>query len=273
MNSLFVKKKSNEIEEFDKNKFKKSLTLSGVESADCDDIIDCLEPQICEGTSTREIHKLTKKALEKKSRILAANYHLVRGIYELGPTGYPFEILCAQMLEKKGFETEVGVVMQGEFVTHEVDVVAKREDFNLLCECKFHNKNSGTSDVKVALYINSRFHDILGHHGKDSYDSYAIITNTSFSKDAIAYAEGVGLKLFSLNYPVKDTFTDHIIRYRLYPITCLKTLRKMDIQFLLGKGIVVIKQLKENIHLLEERKVAPKKINEIQREINLLIKA
>lgn len=273
MKNFVIKKRCSDYEPFDLLKLRKSLQKSGASRSLCDEVVSEISPKIRDRSTSNELFKLARKTLAKKSQVLAANYHIVRGIYELGPTGYPFEKLCAEMLKKKGFHTRVGVILKGEYVKHEVDVIAERSDARLLCECKFHNKNTGKSNVKVPLYIQSRFLDILGHHGKDSYNSYAIFSNTTFSKDAITYAEGVGIKLFSMNYPRKNTFVDHIIRYKIYPITCLKTLKRRDIQFLLDKGVVVIKQLKERIELLEEREIKPNEITAIQREINLLLKA
>lgn len=272
MKNFVIRKRCQDYEPFDLVKLKESLKKSGASYSMCNDIIDEISPKLKDGTTSNQVFKLARQSLAKKSKVLAANYHLVRAIYELGPTGYPFEVLCAQMLAKKGFKTEVGKIIKGKYVSHEVDVVAKRDDVSLLCECKFHNKNTGKSHVKVPLYIHSRFLDILEEHGKSSYNAYAIFSNTTFSKDAIAYAEGVNIKLFSMNYPKKNTFVDHIIRYKIYPITCLKSLRKRDANYLLDKGIVVIKQLKENITMLAQRDVNNKEINAIQREINLLLK-
>jgi hypothetical protein len=272
MKNFVIKKRCQDYEPFDLVKLEKSLKKSGANKSLCNEVLNEIKPKIKDRSTSTQLFKLASRSLAKKSKVLAANYHLVRAIYELGPTGYPFEVLCAEMLKKKGFETEVGKIMQGQFVKHEVDVIATRDDAKVLCECKFHNKHTGRSNVKVPLYIHSRFLDILAKHGEDSYNAYAIFSNTTFSKDAITYAEGVNIKLFSMNYPRKDTFVDHIIRYKIYPITCLKSLKKRDSQYLLNKGIVVIKQLKENISYLRDLNLDNKEINAIQREINLLLK-
>jgi len=272
MKNFVIKKRCHDFEPFDLSKLEKSLKRSGATQTMCNEILNEISPKIRDRSTSAKLFQLASKSLAKKSKILAANYHLVRAIYDLGPTGYPFEVLCSEMLKKKGFKTSVGQILQGKYVRHEIDVIATRGDANILCECKFHNKNTGKSNVKVPLYIRSRFLDILEEHGNDSYDAFAIFSNTTFSKDAITYAEGVNLKLFSMNYPRKNTFVDHIIRYKIYPITCLKMLRKKDAAFLLNKGVVVIKQLKENIDLLVERNLGNKEINAIQREINLLLK-
>ena len=48
---------------------------------------------------------------------------------ELGPSGFPFEKLVGKILEQEGFETRVGVIVQGNCVQHEVDVIARLMTF------------------------------------------------------------------------------------------------------------------------------------------------
>ena len=73
---------------------------------------------------------------------------------------------------------------------------------------------------------------------------YAIFSNTKFSKDALKYANGVGLKIFSMDYPDKNTFIDLVMRYKVYPITVLRKLKVVYQRKLLALGIVTIKQVK-----------------------------
>lgn len=217
--------------------------------------------------SSAKLHRETYRALLKRSALVAANYNIPQAIYSLGPTGYPFEILCAEMLKAKGFETEVGVVKQGEFISHEIDVVARRQDLNLYCEAKFHNIKQYKNDVKTALYVYARYLDLKrGNQGEDFH--YALISNTTFSKDAVTYSEGVGLILISMNHPHKDTFIDHIRRYKVYPVTILKSLRKGEKRRLLEAGVVTVKQL-EREHL-DELKMPEERAVKVMQEVKIL---
>ncbi len=240
-----VRKKSKLEEEFSINKYKKSLEKAGISKKKCREIYNEIEPKLSHYFSSSELHHKTYKIILKHSKIYAANYDIKRAIYNLGPTGYPFEVLCAEMLKAKGYKTRVSVYKKGMFVKHEVDVVAERSDGNIFCECKFHNAKLHKNDIKIPLYVHSRFLDIQEANPKEKF-VYALMSNTDFSVDAIKYSQGVGLLLFSMNYPVKNTFVDIIKKYKVYPISVLKSLKVRDRNTLLDKGIVVLKQLKDN---------------------------
>jgi hypothetical protein len=198
---------------------------------------------------------------------LAANYNVVKAIYALGPTGFPFEILCSEMLKAKGFKTTVSVIKKGKFVNHEVDVVAEREDVNVYFECKYHGKKFYKNDIQVALYINSRYLDIQAGNPEEKF-RYGIISNTYFSEDAMKYSRGVGILLYSMNYPKDNNFIDLIQRYKVYPISVLRSLKVSDRKLLFDKKIVVVKQM--NRKCLENLEIPESNIVKILKEVKEL---
>ncbi len=264
---FLIQKKSKNFEKFSKQKFKSSLLSAGLSEKKSEEVFDEINSHLDEYFSTALLHKATYKAILKRSKVYAANYDIKRAIYNLGPTGFPFEILCAQMLEAKGFQTQVGVVKQGKYVSHEVDIIAHREDQSLYCECKFHAQKFYKNDIKIPLYVHSRYLDLKEANPGENF-RYALISNTQFSSDAIAYSRGVGLVLYSLNYPEKNTFVDHIKKYKVYPITVLKSLRVKDRKKLLEQGIVVIKQVSEKD--LEDIGILKNMRTKIMQEIKVL---
>ena len=268
--TIFLKKINGRQEAFNRKKLRESLTLAGVDHELSNEIIEIVLPSIQDGMSTTRVHNLAFKELRKHSKVLAANYKVKRAILELGPTGFPFEILCSELFKSKGFKTTVGLDVEGEFVKHEVDIYAVRDDFKVMAECKFHNSKTKKNDIKTALYINSRALDIKANKKSLDFDKFAICTNTHFSKDAIRYAEGVGLELISLNKDPKYSMVDNIIEYKVYPITCLKTLKKKIVPILLEKGIVVIGQLVERIDILESLEYEQSDIVAVLHEIEYL---
>ncbi len=270
MQDILIRKKRKIIEKFDEKKLRKSLTRSGATLSLCKKVLNEIRPLLTENITSTTLHNLSLKCLRKHSKVIAANYHIKRGIGQLGPSGYPFEILCSELLKMKGFKTQVGITVKGQFVSHEIDVYGKREDATFMAECKFHNSKSHRNDVKIPLYIHSRAMDVKNNPKSLDFDTFLILSNTCFSKDAIKYAEGVGLVLISMNHPQKDTFVDHIKRYKVYPITCLKSLRKADIHTLLDKKIVVIKQLQRRKEVMYEIGLDDTQVNEVLREIKLL---
>ena len=265
-NKNYIEKSDNHFEEINTRKYQKSLKRSGLNLTMRDKIVQEIG-DIENYFSTKELHKATYKAILKHSQLYAANYNIKQAIYALGPTGYPFEILCAQMLKAKGYQTKVSSIVRGQHVKHEVDVVAKREDLSIYCECKFHKRKYFKNNIKIPLYVHSRYLDIKEANPTLNF-KYALISNTDFSKDAIKYANGVGLLLFSMNYPKANTFCDIIKNYKVYPITILKSLRVKDCNALMGKKIVVIKQVKKSD--LIRIGLGPDQITKVLQEINLL---
>ena len=104
----------------------------------------------------------------------------------------------------------MSVVLNGACVTHEIDVLAEKEGNVYAIECKFHSNAKTTSNVKVPLYINSRFLDIqqqwnTNSNHKTHLKQGWLVSNTRFSQDAINYGKCVGLTLLSWDY-VKKKF-------------------------------------------------------------------
>ena len=267
LSSFYIQKKSKKFEAFNEKKYLKSLRQSGLTKTQQDKIFNEVSENINDYFSTTLLHQKTYKAILRCSRVFAANYDIKRSIYNLGPTGYPFEILCSEILKAKGFVTKVSVVKRGKFVKHEVDVVARRNDFSLFCECKYHSRKFHKNDIKIPLYVHSRYLDIKEAHPYDEF-SYAVMSNTQFSKDAINYAKGVGLHLYSMNYPKRNTFIDIIQKYKVYPITVLKSMRVRDRKLLFEKGIVVVKQVTRSC--LEEIHLPENQITKILQEVKVL---
>ncbi|NOQ92973.1 MAG: ATPase, partial [Flavobacteriaceae bacterium] len=90
-----------------------------------------------------------------------------------------------------------------------------------------------------------------------------IYTNTRFTSDAIDYANCVGLKLVSWDYPPGNSLKDKINNYRLFPITTLTALTKSDKTKLLEKGFVLCKDVCDNPQILTDVGIDKKKHKKI----------
>jgi Holliday junction resolvase-like predicted endonuclease len=247
-NNFNITKKSGEIIPFDVEKLKSSFKRSGASESDINDVITNLSEYVYDGITTKKLFQLAYKLLKKKSVEVAGRYRLKDAIMELGPTGFPFEKFVAELLKYQGFETEVGTIVQGQCVTHEVDVIAQKEGEKIMIECKFHGNTHTKSDVKVALYIHSRYNDVLkawkntDSKGIESYQGW-IVTNTRFTEDAMQYAKCVGLQLVSWDYPFQGSLRERIDISGLHPITVLQSITKREKQKLLDKGFVLCRML------------------------------
>lgn len=241
---IMVKKMSGELQEFSRDKLRGSLERSGADSILADEIVDHISSQVHEGLSTKVIHDRAFTMLKTHRKSFAARYNLKRAIFALGPSGFPFERYVARLFDTMGYMTQVGIVLPGKCVTHEVDVVLTKGDVHGFAECKFHNVPGMRCSVKTPLYVFARFEDICEHEGKpfrgDRNREGWLVTNTRFTDDALAYGSCAGLKLLGWNTGPLGESLERMIDVRgLHPITCLTSLKTEQKKMLLAEGIVL----------------------------------
>jgi hypothetical protein len=245
---IYIKKSDGEMELFSFEKLKRSLQSAGASKIVIETIIHKIQPVIYDGMSSNEIYKKAFALLKKHNKVCASRYSLKRALFDLGPTGYPFERLVGALLKEKGYKTEVSVILDGACVTHEIDVLAEKDGNVYAIECKFHSDAKAASNVKIPLYINSRFLDIqqqwnANSNHKTHLKQGWLVTNTRFTEDALNYGTCVGLTLLSWDYPKNNGLKANIDTLALYPVTTLTTLNKREKFLLIDKDVVLVKEL------------------------------
>lgn len=269
--NLLIKKASGESVPFSRDKLLGSLHRAGASDKLADSIVDEIESWLKDGVSTKKIYTKAFNLLKEKKNSLAARYSLKNSIMELGPTGYPFEHLVAQLIKKQGYEIKVGQIVQGYCVSHEVDVIATSPKKQFFVECKFYNSRGKNATVKVPLYIHSRVNDIVRRmklNPENSTVSYhgMIVTNTRFTSDAIDYGKCAGLHMISWDYPAGNSLKEMIERYGSFPITALVSLNNTQKQRLLDEGIVLCIQICSQPELLNKRGLTKSEIKKVLAE-------
>ncbi|MBA4743656.1 MAG: ATPase [Muricauda sp.] len=270
-----ITKSTGEKVDFSMEKLKNSLQFSGASEALVEDIVQRVQDELYQGITTREIYNRAFALLKKKESVYASKYKLKKAIYELGPTGFPFEKFVGGILHYSGYQTKVGEVLQGSCVSHEIDVLAiKNETLNII-ECKFHSEDGLKCNVKIPLYIHSRYQDVKlpleSQNNKDFKETKGwLATNTRFTQDALEYGKCVGLYLLSWDYPHGNGLKERIDRLRLYPITVSTLLSNREKQFLLERDIVLCRQLIKNSFLLDHLGVSNGRKQRILKEMKSL---
>tara|TARA_R110000868_G_scaffold286580_1_gene547023 strand:- start:74 stop:919 length:846 start_codon:yes stop_codon:yes gene_type:complete len=270
-------KSSGEKVKFSYEKLRNSLKRTGAENDLVTQIIGTVKDELYQGISTKEIYNRAFALLKKKKSYLASKYKLKKAIYELGPTGFPFERFIGAILKYSGYSIEVGKILQGKCVKHEVDVFAQKNSETIVVECKFHSQQGFNCNVKVPLYINSRFQDIKEKWGADSNKKSTlsagwVVTNTRFTEGAIIYGNCVGLYLLSWDYPIENGLKDRIDRLGLYPITVSTLLTNREKQFLLSRDVVLCRELIGDSFYLDHLGVSEIRKEKILNEIKQLCK-
>lgn len=250
MNNFYIIKSSGQAEQFDVEKLRNSLRRSGADETLVNQVLQELEGQWHEGISTKSIYKRAFKLLKRLHRPTAARYTLKQAMFDLGPTGFPFEDFFAEILKNRGYEVQTRVVLPGACVRHEVDVMGEKDRTLIWAECKYHPQPGSVSNVKIPLYFHSRFRDLQAQLEKNpdraGWRSEGwLVTNTRFSDDAAQYGHCAGLHLIGWNYPSGDSLRELIDDAGLHPVTCLTTLTRREKSVLLEQGFVLSRTLSE----------------------------
>ena len=272
-----IVKHSGNIVDFEREKLRDSLLKSGASKSIVEDVISQIEKQLYEGISTKKIYKLAFGLLKKNANSHAARYNLRAAIQLLGPAGFFFEKYIAKLFQSEGFETLTNLSLQGKCVSHEVDVVVRKNNYLTMIECKFHAGRDAVSDVKVPMYILSRFNDLKSQRlaifeENNVLDYCFIITNNRFTADAIQFARCSNISLLSWDYPDNENLRDKIDRSQLYPVTCLTTLTLAEKDRLMNVGIILVKELLDDTDCLKSIDLSQNRVKNVIREASELCK-
>ena len=163
-----ITKSSGESELFSADKLRGSLLRSGADQEVVEEIVE----QICSwlqnlnsetenssaggkdfglakrkgSITTRMIYDRAFQLLRRMTVGNAARYKLKKAMMELGPTGHPFEHFVGQIYKILGCEVEVGQVLDGLSVTHEMDVIATREVLSIR-DLSSGSENGGKNEL------------------------------------------------------------------------------------------------------------------------------
>lgn len=267
--SIDVVKADGTREPFKEEKLRTSLRRSGARTEDIDHVVREVARELHDGLTTKEIYRHAFSVLKKKETTAANRYSLRRALFDLGPTGFPFERFLAQVFEYEGYIVEVGAELKGACATHELDLVAFKKDNCFIAEAKFHVRPGIKSDLQDALYSYARFLDLKGvqpHAEFCSVKEGMVITNTKFTRTATDYAECVGLSLLSWNYPKEHNLQKRVEDSGLYPVTVLSCLSKSEKKRLLEENIVLCSDLVERQRHLSSLGIPQKKIEKALEE-------
>ena len=271
-----IKNNAGETVEFEISKLENSLRNSGAGEQSLKRVLETILPKCFDGITTGELYRMAFEELKKISNSVAARYSLKKALLELGPAGFYFEQWIARVFQNIGYKTETGQLIKGHAVTHEADVIAKKDDKTYWVECKFRNAEDTKISVTTPMYVLSRIKDISDIQynlfgTKTEFTAGWLITNTYFTKDSVAFSEYYGLRLLSWDYPKDKNIKSLVNQNALYPITCLTTLDGKQKQKLLEEKCVLAKELFNNQNLLNILELNDENKSEVLKEARELI--
>jgi hypothetical protein len=272
-----IKKRNGKIEVYQADKLQNSIEKVGLTEVEAELIVKEIEAKRFKKIlTTRKLHQETFWLLRKRSNAAAARYNIKKSVQELGPSGYPFERFFGELMKALNYKVEVGVHLQGNCLTHEIDVLADKvddeNDVRIMTECKFKNRLTHKVDTQTVLYIQARFQDLSKFWQKDSSlpktHKVCVATNTGFTTDAIKYSECMQMLLVSWDYPRKGQNLKRLIDdTATYPLTCLTTLTKAEKQVLLNKKVVLVRDIQANKLILDALNLTSRQRNKVLKEV------
>lgn len=273
MATIYVTKADGDREPFDADKLRESLRRAGVSDEQEAKVVAHVTQHIHDGTSTRNIYAHAFEYLRDSfDAPVAARYSVKRAVFDMGPSGYPFEQFVGALLHGQGYtHIRTGVALTGKCAPHEVDVVARKGERRVGVEVKFHNTPGVKTDLKDALYVYARFEDLKEAPQEDDRVTEGwLVTNTRFTRNAVRYGRCVGLTMFGWDYPRGEGILGLIESSGVHPVTCLTTLSPSEKRHLLDQNIVLCKQIKENPALLRDLGASPQHVDQILHEASQL---
>lgn len=238
--NILVRKKSGEKEPFSENKVINSMQRIGLPESLWNKVLSHVKSRLYPDITTSEIFSHITEFLEVTDKKAGLKFNLKQAIFELGPTGFPFEKYLARILQTQGYKTTVDLEMRGECIMHEIDILLERADRREMVEAKFHNVGGIKTDVHVALYTYARFLDV-----KDNNNLNApwIITNTKLTEDAVSYALCKDIRVVAWSFPGENNLQDLIEKSRLYPLTILRSLSRNQKTDFLARNVVLVSDI------------------------------
>lgn len=261
--ATIITKADGTTEYFKVEKLRRSLRRAGAEPKEIHEITAAIDTMLYDGIQTQEIYRQAFALLRSSKLPAAARYSLRRALFNLGPTGFPFETFLARLFAADGYHTRTGVTIQGKCAAHEIDVAAYTNSHSFVGEAKFHSRPGIKSDLQVAMYSYARLLDLqearICTEDTCGIKEFWLITNTKFTSTAQMYGTCVGLKMLSWDFPKNDNLHDRIQRTAVYPITVLQGINTAQTEMLIDRDMILCRDIIEQEHMLRHLHLSKRK--------------
>ncbi|MCA9360342.1 ATPase [Candidatus Nomurabacteria bacterium] len=271
---ITITKADGTAEFFKIEKLRRSLRRAGASADEINEIVTEVNKTLYDGVQTQEIYRHAFSLLRNARPPAAARYSLRRALFNLGPTGFPFEKFLGRLFELDGYKIRTGIIIQGKCAPHEIDLAAYRKDHSFVGEAKFHSRPGVKSDLQVAMYSYARLLDLrdasICSEDICGIKEFWLITNTKFTTTAQDYGNCVGLKMLSWDYPKNDNLHDRIQRAAVYPITVLQNLSSSQAETLIARDIILCRDILAHEAVLRHLHLPKRKHEALMQEVRAL---
>ena len=261
--SVFVTKADGTRQLFDGEKVVRTCLRMGASRKIADEVVERVEKRLYDGIPTSKILQMTFRLLRSYKPAIRHLLDLRRGL-SLMDSKPEFEVFVQVLLANSGFEVSPNRIVPGKCVEHEVDAIAKKGGVTYFVEAKHHvnyHTPTGLDESRIARAILEDVSEGFQCGTCDlKIDRAMIVTNTRYSPHARRYGKCRNILQIGWSSPANLSLQSMIEENNLYPISCLRGLKRATKSKLVNSGIVLMKQL------LEEKPAALARKTGIQKE-------
>ena len=245
---VYVTKADGTRQLFDREKVVRTCLRMGASRKIADAVAERVEKRLYDGIQTSKILQMTFRLLRSYKPAIKHVLDLRRGL-SLMDSKPEFEIFVQLLLAHNGFEVSPNRIVAGKCVAHEVDAIARKGGVTYFVEAKHHvnyHTPTGLDESRIARAI---LEDVTEGFqcGKCDLkiDGAMIVTNTRYSEHARRYGKCRNILQIGWNSPANLSLQSMIEEKNLYPLSCLRGLKRETKTKLVNSRIVLIKQLLE----------------------------
>jgi hypothetical protein len=254
---VFVTKADGSLQLFDREKVVRTCLRMGVSRKIADDVMGRVEKMLYNGIPTSKILQMTFRLLRNYKPAIRHFLDLRRGL-SLMDSKPEFEVFVQILLAHNGFEVYPNRLVEGKCVKHEVDAIARKGHVTYFVEAKHHvnyHTPTGLDESRIARAILEDVSEGFQYGSCDlKIDRAMIVTNTRYSEHASRYGKCRNILQIGWSSPSNLSLQSMIEEENLYPLSCLRGLKRKTKTKLVNSGIVVMKQLFEEKPLTLVRK-------------------
>ena len=245
---VFVTKADGTRQLFDREKVVRTCLKMGTSRKIANEVVRKVEKGLYDGISTSKILQTTFRLLRYYKPAIKHLLDLRRGL-SLMDSKPEFEKFVQILLARNGFKVSTNRLVTGKCVEHEVDAIARKGGITYFVEAKHHinyHTPTGLDESRIARAILEDITEGFQCGSCDlKIDRAMIVTNTRFSEHARRYGKCRKILQIGWNSPADPSLQNMIEEKKLYPISCLRGLKRITKTKLVNSGVVLIKQLFE----------------------------
>jgi len=231
---------------FDREKVVRTCLRMGATREVAEAVAEKIETKVYDGIETRRILQMIFRELGRYKPEVKYQIDLRRALSLMEPKP-DFERFVQILLGENGYEVTPNQIIRGRCVEHEVDAIARKDGETYIVEVKHHYNYHTPTGLDVSRIARAVLEDLIEGFelGLNTLkiDKAMIVCNTKLSEHAKRYAECRGIHHIGWNSPPDQDLRSMIERKRLYPITCLRGLKKDVREKLASAGIILLKEL------------------------------